>query len=147
MFGYSRLPLPLIVPHTIKGKCSLFSLGVPYKMQNYALWWPVVGGLAFLTVLILVIVLTGDHSPHPKTKQKQKKSKKRSRSRSPQDTTGHGLKKRTNVFKQCGRCRHKITVTDTHNLCLACLGREHRMLNCNQCMAFTWKTFRSRFLR
>ncbi len=35
-------------------------------MQNYTLWWPVVGGLAFLTVLILVIVLTGDHSPHSK---------------------------------------------------------------------------------
>ncbi len=62
-------------------------------MQNYALWWPVVGGLAFLTILILVIVLTGDHSPHSKIKQKRKKSKKRSCSRSPQDTTGHGLKK------------------------------------------------------
>ena len=116
-------------------------------MQNYNLWWPVVCGVAFLAVLILVIILTGDQSPHSKTqKQKQKKPKKHSRSCSPPKTTGHSLKKCLNIFKQCVQCRRKTSVTDTHDLCLVCLGMEHPMLNCNQCMAFTWKTFRGRFL-
>ncbi len=49
------------------------------KMQNYAFWWPVVGGVSFLAVIILGTVLTRDHSPTSKThKQKQKKSQKRS---------------------------------------------------------------------
>ena len=74
-------------------------------MQNYALWWPVVGGVTFLAVLILAVVLAGGQSPSSKTKQKRKKTKKRSRSRSPQDTTGHTVKKRTNVLKKCGRCK------------------------------------------
>ena len=103
-------------------------------------WWSgIFGGL------ILVIILTGDHSPASETKQKRKKSKKRSRSRSPHDTTGHSRKKRIKVFKRCGRCRCTITVTDTHDLCLVCLGMEHPMLNCNQCMAFTWKNFSSSY--
>ncbi len=116
-------------------------------MQNYALWWPVVGGVTFLAVLILAVVLTGGQSPSSKTKLKRKKTKKRSRSHSPHDTTGHTVKKRINVFKRCGRCRRNITITDTHDLCLACLGMEHPILNCELCMAFTWKTFRARFLR
>ncbi len=116
-------------------------------MQNYTLWWPVVGGVTFLAVLILAVVLAGGQSPSSKAKQKRKKTKKRSRSRSPHDTTGHTVKKRTNAFKRCGKCRRKISVTDTHDLCLACLGKEHPMLNCELCMAFTGKTFRARFLR
>ncbi len=116
-------------------------------MQNYALWWPVVGGVTFLAVLILAVILTGGQSPSSKAKLKRKKTKKRWHSRSPHDTTGHTVKKHINVFKRCGRCRRKITVTDTHDLCLECLGKEHPMLDCELCMAFTWKTFRARFLR
>ena len=117
-------------------------------MQNYALLWPVVGGIAFLAILVLVIVFTGDHSPPSKTqKQKLKKSKKHSHSRSPPKTTSQGCKERLlNAFKRCQECRCKIAITDTHDLCLACLGRGHPMLNCRQCMAFTWKAFRARFL-
>ncbi len=119
-------------------------------MQNYALWWSGAGGVAFLAVLVSVIVLTGNRSPSKTHKQKLKKSRKRScsRSRSPPKTTSHGLKRRTlNAFKRCQECRRKISVKDTHDLCLACLGRGHPMLNCRQCMVFTWKAFRGRFLR
>ncbi len=125
-------------PHAIKGKCSLFSFWGFLKrcriMPKGGRWWAV---LLFLAVLILVVVLVGGRSPSSKAKQKRKKTKKRSRSRSPQHTTGHTVKKRTNVFKRCGRCRPKFTVTDTHDLCLACLGREHPMLDRELCMAFT----------
>ncbi len=116
-------------------------------MLSQPVWWSVVGAVAFLAVLVFVIIFTRDKgSPTSKThKQKRKKSKKRSRS--PPRNTGHVLKRRPlNVFKCCQECRHKITVVDMHNLCLACLGRSHAKLNCRQCMAFTWKAFRGRFV-
>ncbi len=118
-------------------------------MQNYAFWWPVVDGVAFLAVLALVIVLTGDRdSPSSKThKQKQKKSRKPSPSCSPPRTTSHRLKRHTlNAFKRCQDCRCKILITDTHDLCLTRLGKGHPMSNCRQCMAFMWKAFRGKFL-
>ena len=117
-------------------------------MLRQPVWWPVVGAVAFLAVLVLVIVFTGDKgSPTSKT-HKQKRKKSRKRSRSPPRTTGHVLKRRQlNVFKCCQEYRLKISVVDMHNLCLACFGRSHPMLNCRQCMAFTWKAFRGRFLR
>ena len=115
-------------------------------MQNYTFWWPVVGGVAFLAVLVLFAVFTGDRSS-PSKQHKQKRKKSRKRSRIPPKTTSHGLKRRSLIaFKRCQECRHKIAITDTHDLCLASLGRGHPMLNCRQCLAFTWKAFRARFL-
>ena len=115
-------------------------------MQNYALWWPVVGGVAFLVVLVWVVIFTGDHSP-PSKPHKQKRKKSRKCSRSPPKTTSHGLKRHSLVaFRRCQECRLKISITDTHDLCLACLGRGHPMLICRECLAFTWKAFRARFL-
>ncbi len=79
-------------------------------------------------------------------KQKRKKSKKRSRSRTPPTTTSHGLKGRPlTVFKRCQECRRIIFVTHTVRVCCV-WGMSHPMLNCRQCMAFTWKIFRGRFL-
>ncbi len=90
-----------------------FLLGLTLKMQNYALWWLVVGVVAFLAILILIMIFAGDHSPPPKTQNK------RSRSRTPPTTTSHALKRRPlTVFKRCQERRRKISVTDTHDLCL-----------------------------
>ncbi len=53
-----------------------FLLGLTLKMQNYALWWPVVGGVAFLAVLILIMIFAGDHSPPPKTQNKNGRNRR-----------------------------------------------------------------------
>ncbi len=73
-------------------------------------------------------LFTGDRSS-PSKPHTQKRKKSRKRSRSPPKTTSHGLKRRSLIaFNWCQECRLKISITDTHDLCLACLGRGHPML-------------------
>ncbi len=110
------------------------------------------GGDSLFAVLVLIVVFAGDRDSHSSKTQKQKRKKlrKRSQSRSPPVVTGQWQKRRAlTAFKGCKQCKRKISITDAHtdahDICLACLGKAHPMLNCRQCLAFKWKAFRGRF--
>ncbi len=115
-------------------------------MYRIAVPWPalVAVGVAFAFILVLVC-MPGD-SPHQKSKSKHKKTK-RKRSPTPPRSTPSPKRKSSQAFKRCAKCRLRITISDSHDHCFACLGMEHPIYDCVNWLAMRWKTYRSRFLR
>ncbi len=113
-------------------------------MYRIPVAWPafVAVGVAFVFILILVL-MAGD-SPRQKSKSKHKKTK---RKRSPTHTTYNPKRKSSQVFKRCAKCHVRITISDSHDHCFACLWMEHPMYDCVNCLAMRWKSYRTRYLR
>ncbi len=115
-------------------------------MYHISIPWPaaVVIGVSFAFILFLVFMAA--NSPRHKSKAKNKKTK-RKRSPTPPSSIPIPKRKSTQAFKRCTKCRVRITVSDSHDYCFACLGMEHPMYDCVRCLSMRWKTYRSRFLR
>ncbi len=71
---------------------------------------------------------------------------KRKRSATATKLKSPGTKRSLLAFKRCTSCNLKITVTDTHDNFLTCLGMKHPMFRCTQCLALKWKASRAHFL-
>ena len=94
-------------------------------------------GVAVFAVLIFALFCMGDHSPLVSKSKKHKKSKKRKRSATATKLARN--KRPLQAFKCCTSCNLKITVTDTHDTWLICLGMKHAMFRCTHCLALKWK--------
>ncbi len=115
-------------------------------MYHISIPWPAAVAIGVAFAFILSLVFMAANSPRHKSKVKNKKAK-RKRSPTPPSSIPIPKRKSTQAFKRCTKCHVRITVSDSHDHCFACLGMEHPMYDCVRCLSMRWKTYRSRFLR